>query len=72
MPFGIICINSEEYRNLENKTIKDCQPKEQLLRYEIFENEKFYFKNDTIIHLNSQNDSCQGIKIRFSNKEKTS
>ena len=74
--FGLFCLTFEEMKaaNIEedNKTIKDCEPKSED-SYENFENEKFYFRNDTLIHKNDEKDkmkNCPNLKIAFSDKEK--
>ena len=70
-PFGVICIayNDESYFE-NNKTIKDCEPSGREATYEIFENEKFIFRNDTLIHTNKVKGNCPNIRIAFSTKEK--
>lgn len=67
--FGLIC---EKLTDNDYKTIKDCEPKGED-SYEDFENEKFYFRNDTLIHKNDENDklkNCPKSIIAFSDKEK--
>lgn len=67
--FGLIC---EKPSGDDYKTIKGCDPKSENT-YENFENEKFYFRNDTLIHKNDENDkiaNCPKLKIAFSDKEK--
>jgi hypothetical protein len=67
--FGLIC---EKLTDNNYKTIKDCEPKGED-SYENFENEKFYVRNDTLIHKNDENDkmkNCPKSKIAFSDKEK--
>jgi len=67
--FGLIC---EKLTDNDYKTIKDCEPKGED-SYENFENEKFYFRNDTLIHKNDENDklkNCPKSIIAFSDKEK--
>lgn len=67
--FGLIC---EKLTDNESKTIKDCEPNGEEF-YENFENEKFYFRNDTLIHKNDQNDkikNCPKSKIAFSDEKK--
>ncbi len=67
--FGLIC---EKLTDNDYKTIKDCEPKGED-SYENFENEKFYVRNDTLIHKNDKNDkmkNCPKLKIAFSDKEK--
>ena len=74
--FGLFCLTPEEMRagnaDDDNKTIKGCEPQGEE-SYENFENEKFYFRNDTLIHKNDVNDkivNCPKLKIAFSDKEK--
>jgi hypothetical protein len=67
-PFGIICNFDEIVKN--NKTIKDCEPSGRESDYVIFEDEKFYIKNDTLIHENKKDVTCTKLKIAFSTKEK--
>lgn len=70
-PFGVICIayNDESYFE-NNKTIKGCEPSGREATYEIFENEKFILRNDTLIYTNKVKDNCPNIRIAFSTKEK--
>jgi len=67
-PFGIICNFDELDKN--NKTIKNCEPSEREADYEIFKDEKFYIRNDTLIHVNKKDVTCTKVKIAFSKKEK--
>lgn len=74
--FGLFCLTFEEMKEAnieqENKTIKNCVPQGEE-SYENFENEKFYFRNDTLIHKNDINDKIANypkLKIAFSDKEK--
>lgn len=69
-PFGVLCIPFNQPLPENNKTIKDCEPSGRNASYEIFENEKFYIRNDTLIHANKRNDDCPELKIAFSMKEK--
>lgn len=69
-PFGVICIPFNEPYSGDYKTIKDCEPSGSEATYEIFENEKFIFRNDTLIHTNKVKDNCPNIRIAFSTKEK--
>lgn len=67
--FGLICEATTENNN---KTIKNCEPNGEDF-YQNFENEKFYFRNDTLIHKNDENDKikhCPKLKIAFSDKKK--
>lgn len=67
--FGLVC---EKLTGDDNKTIKGCEPKSDKM-FEDFENEKFYFRNDTLIHKNDENDkitNCPKSKIAFSVKSK--
>lgn len=68
--FGKNCTTREEIiAERDNKTIKNCEPNEDE-SYEIFENEKFYIRNDTLIHKNDENENCPKSIIAFSDKEK--
>ena len=68
--FGF-CIKVGDKSYFENnKTIKGCEPNGRDSSYEIFENEKFYLRNDTLIHINNKNNPCPNLKISFSMKEK--
>ena len=71
--FGLFCVTpAKMIADNDNKTIKGCEPHGEE-SYENFENEKFYFRNDTLIHKNDKNDkieNCPKCKIAFSNKEK--
>jgi hypothetical protein len=70
-PFGISCIAYNDTTYFENnKTIKNCEPSGREATYEIFENEKFILRNDTLIHTNKVKDNCPNIRIAFSTKEK--
>ena len=67
--FGLIC---EKLASDDYKTIKGCDPKDERA-YEHFENDKFYFRNDTLIHKNDENDkmeNCPNAIIAFSDKQK--
>lgn len=65
-----ICVEFDDtfYENL--KTIKDCEPKNKDEDYEIFENEKFFVRNDTLIHAKKVKDLCPNIRIAFSSQQK--
>jgi len=74
--FGLFCLTYEEMKSsnfaLDNKTIKGCEPQGDD-SYEHFENDKFYFRNDTLIHKNDEKDkmkNCPKSIIAFSDKEK--
>jgi hypothetical protein len=69
--FGDFCIKTGDTRFFENnKTLKDCEPSGREPSYEIFENEKFIIKNDTLIHINQVKNECGPMRIGFSTKEK--
>jgi len=69
--FGVYCIAINDKSYFENnKTIKGCEPSGRESDYEIFENEKFFIRNDTLIHANKVKDNCPEIRIAFSTKEK--
>lgn len=55
-------------KELVKKNIEDCQADPEH-EYEIFSKEKFYLKNDTLIHV-KQNKECAGIEFGYSSKEK--
>jgi Carbohydrate binding domain (family 32) len=71
-PFGIVCAfnKGNTQKNEENQTIKGCNPSESDVIYEIFQNEKFYIRNDTLIHLNKIKEECPNLKVVFSKYEK--
>ncbi|MDX6183795.1 hypothetical protein SGQ44_15880 [Flavobacterium sp. Fl-77] len=67
--YGIMCRTFEEIRkNGREVSIKDCNPDSDN-DYEMFINEKFYIKNDTLVHV-KQNKKCEGIKVAYSTTEK--
>lgn len=69
--FGFSCIAYNDKSYFENNTtIKNCEPTGKESDYEIFENEKFIIRNDTLIHTNKVKDNCPEIRIAFSTKEK--
>ncbi len=69
--FGVYCIKIGDKSYFENnKTIKGCEPSGRESDYEIFENEKFIIKNDTLIHINQAKNDCGEIRVAFSTKEK--
>ena len=69
--FGVYCIKIGDKSYFENnKTIKDCEPSGSESDYEIFENEKFIIRNDTLIHINQAKNECGQIRVAFSTKEK--
>jgi hypothetical protein len=45
-------------------SFKDCKPDSED-HYEVFINEKFYIKNDTLVHV-KQNKKCEGQNIVYS------
>lgn len=69
--FGVYCIPRNDKSFFENnKTVKDCEPTGREPDYEIFENEKFIIKNDTLIHINQAKNECGEVRVAFSTKEK--
>ncbi len=67
--FGLICTKEEiDSMREDNKTIKDCKPTGEE-RYVIFHNERFYLRNDTLIHT-KKNKNCPKLRIAFSSLEK--
>lgn len=69
--FGVYCIKIGDESYFENnKTIKGCEPNGSESNYEIFENEKFIIKHDTLIHINQVKNDCGKIRVAFSTKEK--
>lgn len=68
--FGTLCKTKEEIvkKRARKKNIEDCQADPEH-EYEIFSKEKFYLKNDTLIHV-KQNKECAGIEFGYSSKEK--
>lgn len=69
--FGVYCIPRNDKSYFENnKTIKGCEPSGRESTYEIFENEKFIIKNDTLIHINIAKNECSKQRVAFSKKEK--
>jgi hypothetical protein len=69
--FGVYCIKVGDKSYFENnKTIKGCEPSGREPDYEIFENEKFIMRNDTLIHINQAKNDCGEIRVAFSTKEK--
>ena len=69
--FGIYCISIDDKSYWENnKTIKGCEPNGRVDSYEAFESEKFFIRNDTLIHANKRKDACPELRIAFSTKEK--
>lgn len=68
-PFGLMCSEKDfEKIREDNKTIKDCNPTGENA-YVIFDNEKFYIRNDTLIHT-KKNKYCPKFKIAFSSVQK--
>ncbi len=68
--FGFCLIIGDKSYFENNKTIRGCEPSGRNSSYEIFENEKFIIKNDTLIHINKKNAPCPNLKIAYSMKEK--
>ena len=68
--YGFCLIVGDKSYFENNKTIKGCEPSGRDSSYEIFENEKFFIRNDTLIHVNKINDPCPNLKIAYSMKEK--
>ena len=67
--YAAMCRTIEEIRkNGRDVSIKDCTPDSDD-DYKMFINEKFYLRNDTLIHV-KQNKKCEGIEVAYSNKEK--
>ena len=67
--YAAMCRTIEEIRKNDRKiSIKDCTPDSDD-DYEMFINEKFYIRNDTLIHV-KQNKKCEGIEVAYSIKEK--
>lgn len=68
-PFALIC-SEEDFNKIRenNKTIKNCNPTGEN-EYIIFDNEKFYIRNDTLIHT-EKNKYCPKLKIAFSSVKK--
>lgn len=68
--FGLICFTKEEIEKMreDNQTIKNCEPVGEE-SYVIFNHEKFYLRNDTLIH-NGKNKNCPKLRIAFSSIEK--
>ena len=68
-PFGLMCSEKDfEKIQEDNKTIKDCNPAGENA-YVIFDNEKFYIRNDTLIHT-EKNKYCPKLKTAFSSVQK--
>lgn len=68
-PFGLMCSKKDfEKIREDNKTIKGCSPTGEDA-YVIFDNEKFYIRNDTLIHT-EKNKYCPKMKIAFSSVQK--
>jgi hypothetical protein len=67
--YAAMCRTIEEIRKYGRETsIKGCRPDSDN-DYEMLINEKFYIKNDTLIHV-KQNKKCEGIDLAYSDKEK--
>ena len=65
------CDFNKEANSFDNKTtIKGCVPNGGEADYEIFEDEKFVVRNDTLIHKSDKKSSCPNLVIAFSSKEK--
>jgi hypothetical protein len=64
-----IPLNDKSYFE-NNKTIKGCEPNGRDASYAIFENEKFFLKNDSLIYVGNKENPCSNLKIGFSMKEK--
>lgn len=68
-PFGLMCSKKDfEKISEDNKTVKDCNRSDENA-YVIFDNEKFYIRNDTLIHT-KKNKYCPKMKIAFSSVQK--
>jgi hypothetical protein len=69
LPFGLMCSKKDfEKIREDNKTIKGCNPMGEN-EYVIFDNEKFYIRNDTLIHT-EKNKYCPSMKIAYSSVQK--
>lgn len=68
--YGTICKTIEEInkRRDRKKSIKDCNADIEF-EYELFSNEKFYLKNDTLVHV-KQNKQCAGLEFAYTSKQK--
>ena len=68
--YGTMCKTIAEIRkNGPEISSKDCDTAYSYPEFEVFKNEKFYLKNDTLVHV-KQNKKCEGIDIAYSMKEK--
>ncbi|GAB3723050.1 hypothetical protein [Flavobacterium koreense] len=67
--YGALCSTIEEMRKYPpESSIKNCKPNSED-SYEMFVNEKFYIKNDTLVHV-KQNKKCEGFDFAYSSREK--
>jgi len=68
--FGNLCKTKEEIEKkwARKKNIVDCEASPEI-EYEIFNNEVFYLKSDTLVH-KKQNKECAGIDFAFSSQLK--
>lgn len=68
--FGPICFTNEEIEKMQedNKTIKNCKPIGEE-SYVFFNQEKFYLRNDTLIHAR-ENKNCPNLRIALSSIKK--
>lgn len=68
--YGTRCKTRDEImKNGSVLSSKECDTTYRYPDFEVFKNEKFYFKNDSLVHV-KQNKKCEGITIVYSNKEK--
>lgn len=68
--YGTMCrTRIEIQKNGPEISSKDCDTAYSYPEFEVFKNEKFYLKNDTLVHV-KQNKKCEGIDIAYSMKEK--
>lgn len=67
--YAAMCRTIKEIRkNGREISIKDCNPDADD-DYDMLINEKFYIRNDTLVHV-KQNKKCEGIEVAYSSKEK--
>lgn len=66
--FGPMCFDNLSQKKLA-KTIKNCIPNTEEF-YELFKNEKFYIRNDSLVHKNEKRENCSEFEIIFSKTKK--
>lgn len=67
----VFCYFNKETASFDNNTtIKGCVPNGGEVDYEVFEDEKFVIRNDTLIHKSDKKSPCPNLVIAFSKKEK--